>query len=88
MNYRISFQTGRGEEFAWSFLSALVDEYSEYYAEKYGWHSNIAVLSDDVVQEQDYWKTVQTLRGKIDSVKSALSNIEAGDLNYRSPRSG
>lgn len=88
VNYCVSFQTDRGEEFAWGFLSALVDEYSEYYAEKYGWHSNVAVLSEGVVQEQDYWKVVQTLRGKFDSVKSTLNNIETADLNYRSPRTG
>ena len=88
VNYRVSFQTNRGEEFAWGFLSALLDAYSEYYAEKYDWHSNIAVLSNDVVQKQDYWKSVQTLRGKIDSVKATLNNVEAADLNYRSPRTG
>ena len=88
VNYCVSFQTDRGKEFAWNFLSALIEEYRVYYAETYGWHSNIAVLSDDVVQEQDYWKVVQTLRGKLDSVKSALNNIETADLNYRSPRTG
>lgn len=88
VNYCISFQTNRGEEFAWSFLSALLDEYSEYYAEKYGWHNNIAVLSDDVVWEQDYWKVVQTLCDKFNSVKIVLSDIEESDLNYRSSRTG
>lgn len=88
VNYCISFQTDRSKEFAWGFLSALIEEYRVYYAETYGWHSNISVLSDDVVQEQDYWKVVQTLRDKFDSVKSVLMDIEAGDLNYRSPRTG
>ena len=88
VNYCVSFQTDRGEEFAWGFLSALLDEYSKYYAEKYSWHNNVTVLSDDVIQEHDYWKVAQTLHGKFDSVKSVLSNIEATDLNYRSPRTG
>ena len=87
VNYCVSFRTARGEEFAWSFLSALLEEYSAYYARTYGWHSNIAVLSEDVAG-QDYWKTVQTLRGKINSVQSVLNNIETEDLNYRSARTG
>lgn len=88
VHYRISFKTNRGETFAWGFLAALIDVYSEYYAESYGWHSNVSVLPAEVVQEQDYWNVIRTLHGKLDSVKSALNAIETDDLNYRSPSTG
>lgn len=90
VHYRISFKTGRGAAFARAFLSALVEEYCDYYAKTYGWYSDVTVLSEDAIQTQDYWNAAQTLSGKIDWMQKTLHNIETelGGANYRSPRTG
>lgn len=87
-SYQIKFRTAKGAEFARSFLNALVEQYSLYYAKNYASISDITVMDKATTLGFDYYETVEELERKFDTVRSTLSGIADGDVDYRSPRTG
>lgn len=86
--YRIEFRSKEGPVFAQTFLNALVQQYRSYYTGRYAGFSEVAVLSEALVLNADYFYAVDMLHKQIKGTMSYLSNIASGDFDYRSPNTG
>lgn len=86
--YRIDFNAKEGVQFARIFLSSLIEQYRSYYTERYAGFSEVALVSEAVVMNLDYFHSVQLLKTHVEDVQLYLSNIVAVDTDYRSPETG
>lgn len=86
--YRIEFCSKEGAVFAQAFLNALIHQYRSYYTGRYSGFSEVAVLSEALVLNADYFYAVEMLHKQMRSTMSYISNIASGDFDYRSPKTG
>ena len=86
--YKVQFQSKEGAAFARSFLSALIHQYRSHYTGRYTGFSEVAVLSETLVLNSDYFYAVEMMHKQMKATMSGLSNIASGDIDYRSPKTG
>lgn len=86
--YKISFTAKEGTAFAREFLCALIQQYRDYYTERYDGFSKVAQISQALVMNSDYFYATEMLHKQINEVISYLNNIANGDLDYCSPKTG
>lgn len=86
--YRIDFKSKEGVEFAQSFISALIQQYRNYYTERYSGFSEVALVPESVVLNSDCFYSVDLLYKQINDNITALNNIASTDIDYRSPKTG
>ena len=86
--YRIDFKSKEGVEFARSFISSLIQQYRSYYTERYSGFNEVALISESVVLNSDYFYSVELLHTQIEENISYLNNIASTDIDYRSPKTG
>ena len=86
--YKIEFVSKEGVAFARDFLSALIHQYRNYYTGRYSGFSEVAVVSEELVLNSDYFYAVEMLHEQIEDTMSYLSNIVSEDVDYRSPKTG
>lgn len=86
--YRIEFLSKEGAVFAQAFLNALIHQYRSYYTGRYSGFSEVAVLSEALVLNSDYFYAVEMLHKQMKGTMSYISNIASGDFDYRSPNTG
>ena len=86
--YKIEFHSKEGAVFAQTFLNALIHEYRSYYTGRYSGFSEVAVLSEALVLNADYFYAVEMLHKQMKSTVSYLGSIASDDFDYRSPKTG
>ena len=86
--YKIEFRSEEGATFAQDFLNALIHQYRSYYTGRYTGFSEVAVVSEALVLNSDYFNAVDILHKQMKATMSSLSSIASGDIDYRSPKTG
>lgn len=86
--YEVTYTSAYGRDFAKNILNAVIKQYRIFYAENYTYISDITDLGGEIVQQYDYYETIELLNDKIESNITYLDNISSGDLNYRSIETG
>jgi hypothetical protein len=86
--YKIEFLSEEGATFAQDFLNALIHQYRSYYTGRYTGFSEVAVVSEALVLNSDYFNAVEILHKQMKATMSSLSSIASGDIDYRSPKTG
>ena len=86
--YKIEFHSKEGVAFAQAFLNALIHQYRSYYTGRYTGFSEVAVVSEALVLNSDYFYAVEMLQEQIEDTMSCLDSIASGDMDYRSPKTG
>ena len=87
--YRIDFTSKEGVTFAKEFLSTLIHQYRTYYTEQYVGLSEITLIPESVIQNSDYYYSVEMLKTQIENTVSYLNTtIASGNIDYRSPKTG
>ncbi len=86
--YRVKYTTNKGEDFAREVLNAVMDAYKEYYVQNHAYNSDIVRLSFSDISTYDYYEAVELLADKIKKDSSTFSLMAAGDVDYRSPKTG
>lgn len=86
--YCIQFESQENVQFAKDFLSALVQQYRTYYAQKYVGQRTVIAETEDAILNADYFIAAQRLQDRLETNISYLTTIVNEDKNYRSPDTG
>ncbi len=86
--YEVSYTSAMGRDFAKNALNSIIKQYRIFYAKNYTYSSDITDLGGEIVQQYDYYETVDMLDNKIRNNMEYLGNISENDLNYRSIKTG
>ena len=70
--YRIDFKSKEGIEFSRSFISALIQQYRSYYTERYSGFNEVALVSEPIVMNSDYFYSVDLLHKQIEEKQVIL----------------
>ena len=86
--YKIEFESKEGYQFAQTFLSALIEQYRNYYTERYSGYCEVALVPESVALNSDYFYSVELLQKQVEETMSYLSNNASKGVDYRSPKTG
>lgn len=86
--YRLEFSAAEGIQFSKAFLSALIQQYRSFYAERYSGFCEVAIIPKSTVLNADYFYAVELLQTQIENTRSYLTEIVEADFDYRSSETG